>query len=90
MHIRNRWSGCLIRVLDSTLIESLYRLVEVKYQLSIWVSCMCNQSVGVRFHNQVYFFMSQGLIDIKILEQVQNQKLTDDTVLAPSYLIKET
>ena len=33
--------------------------------------------------------MSQGLLDAKLLEMVQNTRTLDDVVLAPSFILKE-
>lgn len=43
----------------------------------------------MRFNDDVYFFMSQRLLDSKFLEQVQAQQFSDEITLAPSYLIRE-
>lgn len=44
----------------------------------------------MKFNDDVYFFMSQRLLDVKMLEQIQTQQYSDEMVLAPSYLIRET
>ena len=44
---------------------------------------------GLRFNDQVYYCMAQGLLDPKMLEQIQNRHVLDEVMLSPSYLIKE-
>ena len=48
-----------------------------------------NFSIGLRFNDQVYYCMSQGLLDPQMLEQIQNKNTLDEVMLSPSYLIKE-
>jgi hypothetical protein len=43
----------------------------------------------MRFNDDVYFFMSQRLLDAKFLEQIQAQQFSDENTLAPSFLIRE-
>jgi hypothetical protein len=44
---------------------------------------------GLRFNDQVYYCMAQGILDPKMLEQIQNKNVLDEVMLSPSYLIKE-
>lgn len=54
--------------------------------LDLAIACF----LGVRFCNLVYYCMSQGLLDPKTLEQIQNKRVLDEVNMAPSYILKET
>lgn len=45
--------------------------------------------IGSKFNDDVYWSLSQGLLDVRMLELIQNKETFDDIVIAPSYLIKE-
>lgn len=45
--------------------------------------------LGIQFSPFVFYCMSQGLLDPKTLEMVQNRTTLDEVVLAPSYILKE-
>ena len=44
--------------------------------------------LGVRFADDVYYSMSQGLLDVSMIEALQNDSL-DELVLTPSFLVKD-
>lgn len=62
------------------------------FQSSTWVSLLSllTWRLGLRFDDDVYYFISQGLLDPHMMEQIAAQKFTDSNVLAPSYLTHQT
>ena len=44
---------------------------------------------GVQFSTFTFYCMSQGLLDPKALEMIQNRTTLDEVVLAPSYILRE-
>lgn len=44
----------------------------------------------MRFTDDIYYFMSQRLLCIHTLEQIQNQQFNDQNCLAPSFLVRQT
>lgn len=47
-------------------------------------------TLGLRFNDDVYVSLSLGLLDHKLLEHLIRGDYSDDFVLAPSYLVRET
>ena len=45
---------------------------------------------GIQFSDFVYFCMSQGLLDPKSLEMIQNRHTLDEVVMTPSYILRDT
>lgn len=48
-----------------------------------------NQRVGKRFNNEVYYGLSQGLLNSRMLELISSSNRLGDIVVAPSFLIKD-
>ena len=48
------------------------------------------QMYGLQFSDYVYYCMSQGLLDSKTLEMIQNRRTIDEVVMAPSYILRDT
>ena len=45
--------------------------------------------IGLQYSDFVLYCMSQGLLDPKTLELVQNRRCLDEVLLTPSYLLRE-
>lgn len=45
--------------------------------------------LGKQFNNDVYYCMSQGMLDARMLELIANEEKVGEIVIAPSFLIKE-
>jgi len=44
---------------------------------------------GLSFSTFTFYCMSQGLLDPKTLEMIQNRTTLDEVVFAPSYILRE-
>ena len=44
---------------------------------------------GFQFSNHVYYCQSQGLLDTRSLERIQNKCTIDEVILTPSFIMKE-
>lgn len=49
-----------------------------------------NLPAGLRFNDDVYFFMSQRLLDTQMIQTIQSRNFNDDSVIAPSFLVQQT
>lgn len=45
--------------------------------------------IGLRFNDEIYFYMSRGLIDPTILESLPNQQALPAIIVGPSMILKE-
>ena len=43
----------------------------------------------MQFSTFTYYCMSQGLLDPRTLEMIQNRSTLDEVVMAPSYILRE-
>ena len=45
--------------------------------------------LGVRYNNEIYFYMSRGILNPNILESIPNQQVLQSIMIAPSILLSE-
>lgn len=45
--------------------------------------------VGPRYNDEIYFYLSRGLLNPNILETITNQQILETVLLAPSIILKE-
>ena len=44
---------------------------------------------GTRYNDEVYFYMSRGILNPNILETIPNQQVLQSVMIAPSNVLKE-
>ena len=52
-------------------------------------SYLFHLTIGLQFSTFTYYCMSQGLLDPKTLEMIQNRASLDEVAITPSYILRE-
>ena len=45
--------------------------------------------IGMRFNDEIYFYLSRGLIDPSLLETIPNQQVLTNIIMAPSMILRD-
>ena len=45
--------------------------------------------IGTRYNNEIYFYMSRGILNPNIMETIPNQQVLQSVMLAPSIILTE-